>query len=407
MKKLAQKTIADCCFVKDTTYDGIPGKTTLLLPSGDEKYVSFWVRDCAMMAESGLIPDEELKKYVEIIALYGQNGEETVYLAHGLTVPPFAIADHINYNGRPVFFPGTYRDTQDQGNGTYGYFPPFCDNYYFIMLAGFYIRQSGDRAILNNIYKGRSLAERLEKAFAGYQIAPETGLCRSEDRRYTVDWGFVDCVKKTGLLLMASLLRYSAAHTLETLFAADVEKQAYYRQRADQIAENILKIFYDEATGWLYSATGMGRQHDVWATAYAVYLGVLQEPKTLERMAQAYQNQTVTANGYIRHILLTEDFSETSAWEYAQAPYNTYQNGAYWATPLGWYAVALYQYDPVLADKILGEFVQHTEKYLALGAPFEWINRDTADFSGRHYGTSGVLPYVGLRKILSIKRAEV
>ena len=79
------------------------------MPSGDEKYLSFWVRDAAMMAESGLLSDDALLRYIGIIACHGQNGEEPRHLANGLTVPPYAVADHINYDGKAVFFPGTYR----------------------------------------------------------------------------------------------------------------------------------------------------------------------------------------------------------------------------------------------------------------------------------------------------------
>lgn len=398
LKNLAEKTIADCTFIKNTAYGDFSQETKLLLPSGDEKYMSFWVRDCAMMAESGLIPNEDLKRYVDIIAACGQNGAAPLRLENGLTVPPFAVADHINYNGKPVFFPGTYADGTNQGDGAYGFYPPFCDNYYFILMAAEYVRQSGDSAILRQEYQGLSLLDRLEKAFAGYQIDPETELCRSQNGRYTVDWGFVDCVRKDGLLLMASLLRYNAGKALEGLFAADPQKCAYYRKKSKQIAQNIRGTFWDEATGWLYSATGTCRQHDIWGTAYAVYTGVLETEKTLESMKRAYLDQTAVAHGYIRHILTNEDASETSAWENSCTPYNTYQNGAYWATPLGWYIAALYPYDADIARQLAVDFIEHTERYKAQGAPFEWINADTTDFSGKRYGTSGVLPYIGYQR---------
>lgn len=398
LKRLANKTIQDCTFIKDTMYGGVTQKTKLLLPAGDEKYSSFWVRDCAMMAESGLIPNEQLKTYVEIVATCGQNGAETLQLENGLIVPPFAVADHINYNGKPVFFPGTYADGQNQGNGTYGFYPPFCDNYYFVLMTADYIRQSGQKGILHQEYQGLSLLERLEKTFVGYGIDSETELCKSQVERFTVDWGFVDCVRKDGFLLMASLLRYSAGKALEELFTQIPEKQKYYKEKTERIAKSVREIFWDAEAGWLYSATGTCRQHDVWATAYAVYIGLLQEEKALESMKRAYLDKTAVAHGYIRHILTSEDAAETSAWEKTCTLYNTYQNGGYWATPLGWYIVALRLYEPQLAEQLAADFIAHTEKYRPFGAPFEWINADTTDFSGKWYGTSGVLPYIGYQR---------
>lgn len=65
-----------------------------------------------------------LKDAIDIIFTHGQNGDRTRLLENGLQVPPYAIADHINFDGAPVFFPGTYRAGEDQGNGSYGFYPP-------------------------------------------------------------------------------------------------------------------------------------------------------------------------------------------------------------------------------------------------------------------------------------------
>ena len=393
LKALAAKTIADCTITKKTAYFGTETDSGMLLPSGDEKYYSFWVRDAAMMAQSGLVSDEDLKRYVEIIATCGQNGGDTLYLENGLTVPPYAIADHINYDGKPVFYPGTYASGSNQGDGTYGIFPPFCDNYYFILMVRAYIQQSGDSAILDRVFGGLTLLDRLEKAFTGYNIDSATQLCVSDSAGHTVDWGFVDQVKKSGKLLMASLLRYNAALEL-----AELLSQPRYTTVAEKIKEQILAAFYDDTTGWFYSATGLCHQHDVWATAFAVFSGITENPKTLSALAEAYENKTAVVDGYVRHILTDEDFSDTTAWESTITPYQTYQNGAYWATPTGWYAYALYLHSGKIT--ILEDFLRHTEAHEAQGAPFEWIDAETKTFSGLNYGTSGVLPYMGMEKIL-------
>lgn len=399
LKRLALKTIADCSFIKQADYRYAKGEQTLLLPSGDEKYYSFWVRDCAMMAESGLLDDADLRRYIEIIAGNGQNGENPLFLANGLTVPPYAIADHINYNGKPVFFPGTYEDGNDQGNGTFGFFPPFCDNYYFINMVDSYLKQSGDTDILSREYDGLPLLFRLEKSFEGYNIH-ESGLCESDEKAFTVDWGFTDSIQKTGLLLMASLLRYRSAVSLSNFFPTDSPKRSYYQAKATTIRNAVKEVFYDKNSGWLYSATGVCRQHDVWATAFAVYLGILNEEKTYQALKKGYLQATAVQDGYIRPILTNEDFDEHTSWERTCLPKNYYyQNGAYWATATGWYAKALYEYDRTCAIGILQDFIRHTEKHLSIGAPFEWMNKDTSEFSGLRYGTSGVLPYTAFKDV--------
>jgi len=397
LKQIAVKTIDDCTFHKKVRYFDKENTEAVLLPSGDEKYISFWVRDCAMMAESKLIDNCSLKKYIKIIAAHGQNGKETICLKNGLTIPPYAIADHINYDGLPVYFPGTYDSGDDQGSGDFGFYPPFCDNYYYIMMVGAYVEQSGDWEILNEKHKDLRIEESLEYAFAGYNIDPQSDLCVSDLEKHTVDWGFVDGVKKSGKLLMASLLRYNAAQTLRKLFYKNAEKCAYYRSKAEKIKENILSEFYDHKTGWFYSATGMGKQYDVWATAYAVFLDLICEEKTLRVLYDAYKNKTAVVDGYVRQILTTNDFSADSAWESSKFRYNKYQNGGYWATPTGWYAYALYLYNN--KTEILWDFIEHTQKYEKEGAPFEWKNITTSEYEGKKYGTSGVLPYIGAVKI--------
>ncbi len=235
LKNLAIAVIDKCTFIKDTEYGG---KLALLYPSGDEKYPSFWMRDCAMMAESGLIENDFFKKYVEIIAEYGQNSDIQIYLKNGLIVPPFAVADHINLNGKPVFFPGTYSDTADQGNGNYGFYPPFCDNYYFILMTYYYILQSSDTKILENNYNNFKLITRLKKAFEGYNVDRNTELCYSLSDKYTVDWGFTDSVKKSGYLLMPSLLRYNAACAMEKLTGEYI-----YKLTAEKIKKILFLLF--------------------------------------------------------------------------------------------------------------------------------------------------------------------
>ena len=194
-------------------------------------------------------------------------------------------------------------------------------------------------------------------------------------------------------------MRYQAANTLACLLEELGEQQraTFYRDRAQRIRESVLETFFDGATGWFYSATGIGHQYDVWATAFAVFLGITRNEKTLKALYDGYRNGTAVVDGYVRHILTDHDFSSSSAWESSLTPLNEYQNGAYWATPTGWYAYALYEYGG--QTDILSDFLRHTQRYVDLGAPYEWIDARTEKVSGLNYGTSGVLPYIGAKKI--------
>lgn len=391
LRALAEKTVADCTFVKRALYTGEEKDTFLLLPSGDEKYGSFWVRDAVFMSESGVVPADRMREMLTAIASCGQNGTETRYLANGLIIPPYAVADHINYNGKPVYYPGTCADGDDQGDGTFGIYPPFCDNYCFILLAAAYLRATADRAVLAENFSGMTLLSRLRGALAGYNIEKDTGLCVSDEDRFTVNWGFVDTVRQSGALLFASLLRFAAARAMAEI---DGEKREEHLSLCATLRESIQARFYDEKSGFFF-ADDTDRQKDVWGTAYAVFLGI-GNAESSRALAAAYQDGRAGKDGYIRHILTNEDAAPgKTAWRRCLAAYGSYQNGALWATPLGWYLYAVRQTDPALAHRMAEEFLAHTERYAPAGAPFEYIRPDMSETSGCLYGTSGILPYLG------------
>ncbi len=401
LENLAKDTIKRCTFTKKTNYFDKETTLDILLPSGDNTYPSFWVRDCVMMAESGLVENSLLKQYIEVFATHGQNGGETLLLENSLSVPPYAIADHINYDAKPVYFPGTYSSGCNQGNGDFGFLPPLGDSYYFIHAVYYYIKQSGEMKILSKIYSGMTLAERIEKAFTAYCIDSETQLCRHDDAEsFPIDWGFADTVTKSGYMLFPSVLRACAARMLAELFSADSEKSSRYSAIYKTITEHIPKIFLNER-GWLNSATGICRQSDVWGTVFAIYCDIL--PKEIEKICcdavmAAYINGSATLHAAVRQILTTEDYGKSMAWEKTNCPYPIYQNGGYWNTATGWYYAALYKKDPSTAEKFINEFITYTEAENKGKAPYEWFIED-----GRHgatsYGTSGVLPFIGYKKI--------
>ncbi len=399
LKDLAADVIDRCTFTTKTAY----GTVRLLLPAGDNGYPAFWVRDAAMMMQTGLVEPGVMRQAVETTALYGQNGPEVLSLENGLTVPAWSVADHINHNGRPVFFPGTYADGCDQGNGRFGFFPPLDDNDFFVMMVGSLHAVTGGGEILTREFRGVPLIERLVHAWEASPTDPETGLCVTGGPCYAVDFGFHDSIRKSGKLLPSSLLHGMAAGTLSRLSAAlgEPERADLYASAARKLNESIVKTFYDEKTGWFFSATGVGRQHDVWGTAAAAYLGLLDGErlkKTARTLCRGYRNGTTVYRGYIRQIPTDENFSETTMWECANTQIDFYQNGGYWATPTGFYAAVLAEYDQTAAEDLLRDFLAHTDEHRTQDAPFEWINASETLVGTRVYGTSAAGPYAAVQK---------
>lgn len=396
LRRTAARVLERCSVRKTVVIDGKARELSLHVPSGDFKYPSFWVRDAAMMAESGFIPSGELEDWLFLICGAGQNGPESISLKNGLRVPAWSVADHINFDGRPVFFPGTYSSGEDQGDGSFGFYPPHDDQYSFIRIAYLLFSMTGRTAFLLSAQGRLSLLERLLRAFDSGSIDEKSGLCVSDERAYTVDWGFCDQVKKSGLLLFPSLLRFQAASNLaEMLSALNQGAAVSYSETARRLKASIVSHFSD-GSGWLLSATGWCRQRDVWGTAFALWLDILggeKKKRSVAALADAYREAKAVHRGYVRHILPSEDPSSDSAWERTICPYGTYQNGGYWAAPTGWYLYALSQQDTDLAERFLRDFIRHTEEHEAEGAPFEWRSPDDSLREGSWYGASAGLPY--------------
>ena len=356
---------ADLDFLRDMTRDVVqasrvaPGSNgggrwpitnscgfTLITP-GKDTYTAFWVRDFAMAVDSGFITAEELRNALLLICR-AQNGAAELKLANGLHVPPWTIPDHINYDGKASFYPGSYSSGPDQGNGTCGRVPPIDDHYEFVHIAYTYWKNTGDVAFFATDVGGLTLFERLEKAFAAPTIDAKTGLAETTEADRAVGFGFCDAETHTGKLLFASLLRYRAAGEMAELCRATRHREQVrgFREAQKKIRASLATTFADPngKDGWLLASTGISRQPDVWGTLYALDLDVLDRAHAAaarKTVADAVRRGTITFEGGVRHVPTDRDFSQSSAWERSIVPGNTYQNGGYWHTATGWLIAAL------------------------------------------------------------------
>jgi hypothetical protein len=360
-----------------------------------------------MSLESGFITPQEMSNHLWLIART-QNGAEGRHLANGLLVPPYAVADHIEFDGGATFYPGTLDTGTNQGDGTCGILPPADDHYWFVHVAYCLWRAQGSAAFLSERVNGLTLLERLAAAFNAPTTDPLTGLFETTVTNRAVGFGFCDIVYFTGKVLFPSVLRYQAAGELAALCQAaqQPEAAAPYLEIQRRISANLAPTFTGPARlgGWLMAATEIGRQPDVWGTLYALHAGALSGKAAADATAAilaGVTNRTIVCEGGVRHVPTNADYSRNTAWERANASLDTYQNGAYWHTATGWLIEAVHRADPRLASDLRAEYIGHLrandyrQKQLP-AAPWECFYPPNHYTQNGAYLTSVTQPYAAL-----------
>jgi hypothetical protein len=353
----------------------------LIRPGGRTSYPAFWIRDYAMSIETGYVSEKEQKHLLDLTA--STQSDSLIQTKWGTSIPKGSIADHIRIDdGKPIYFPGTY-SFENQGEKKWGMQPPFCDQFFFIQMAYLYVKSFSKTSELSKKINGVKLINRLEQAYQMPPSHPQSKLVHVDDSNRGVDFGFRDAIYITGKLCYASLLKYQAANQMAYLFTKMGNKsKAYaYQQEAKLLNRSIISTFID-ARGMLRASTGTSGQADVWATSLAINLGVLtgkSRLKAAQYLRDAYFKGELSQKGNIRHVVQSDDFSAISAWEKSVVPINTYQNGAYWGTPVGWVCQAIAYVDLPSAQKLAKEFIQELRegdfrKGDSFGSPWECFN---------------------------------
>jgi hypothetical protein len=357
-----------------------------------------------MSLECGFISIEEQKHMLNLTA--ATQCDQTFITKAGSMVPTGAIADHIRIDdSKPIYFPGTY-SYGGQGGKTFGMFPPYCDQYYFIHMAHFYAKITNSVKVLNEEINGVKLIDRLEMAFKVPPTQHDGVLVYTTDEFRGIDFGFRDVIHMTGNLCFPSLLKYRSSLELAELFGMlkRREMKLKYIEIGNRLKNEIPLVFIDKR-GMLLASTSKSGQPDVWSTVLAVYYNVLegdQLNKTCKFLADAYKNGTLAKRGNIRHILTSDDFSDSTAWEKSLAAKNTYQNGAYWGTATGWVCHAIAKVDIEAAKQLAKEYIDdlHEGDYRKgpkFGAPWECYNKDAAQ--NAVYMATVTCPYIVFKEI--------
>jgi hypothetical protein len=191
-------------------------------------------------------------------------------------------------------------------------------------------------------------------------------------------------------VLFSSLLFVQASRQLaELLEVVDrADESRHWSEEAERVSAKIREVFWDPQVGLLRAATSKCREHDIWGSAFAVYLRVAsqQQAMTIARYFKAHYG-AIVQKGQIRHL------PGGVYWEQARRR-DHYQNGAFWATPTGWFVYTLDLVDRELADQTVIDLVNDFRQRGCL----EWCFGETAQLP--NYLASGTNPLAGIRKML-------
>lgn len=349
---------------KRTMHDGMAA----FPPQVGIGYEAFWLRDYAYTLEGAVdaYSDKELKDACRLFVRSMR--------ADGAGV------DCVKFDGTPIFKPGM---------GTMGD-NPVADGSQFTVDVAFHTWQkTKDRELLQEIMTP------LMRTMQAVPRNPDTGLVHIKpgDAYDRCPYGFTDTIRKQGDELFSSLLYVQACRQLailaQVLGRKDIAEQ--WEAQYKEIASKIREVFWDAQAGLFRAATVRCREHDIWGSAFAVYLGVAdaEQSKAVAAYFKAHYDDLVQ-EGQIRHL------PGGVYWEEG-CKRDTYQNGAYWATPTGWFVYTLNLVDPALADQTIIDMVRSFQQHGAC----EWVFGDTRVLP--HYLASAALPLAGIRAMLECR----
>ena len=334
-------------------------------------YEAFWLRDFAYSLE-GSIDSYSEKELLGASRLFIRS-----LRADGAGV------DCVAFDGRPIYQPGY---------GTMGANPVADGSQFTVAVAWHAYRKTQDTAFLKEVI------DALVKTMKAVPRNPETKLVHIKAGQWDrCPYGFTDTVRKEGDVLFCSLLYVEAGRRLaDLLIAAGRTDDAYaWKSEADAVAGSIRKVFWDPEVGLFRAATLRCREHDIWGSAFAVYLAVADEDQStaIARYFRDHYSHLVQ-RGQIRHL------PAGVYWETCSTPRDTYQNGGYWATPTGWFAYALDRVDPRLADQTVLDLVAD----FRTGGACEWVLGKKRQLP--NYLASACLPLAGIRATMERRQSR-
>ena len=334
-------------------------------------YEAFWLRDYVYTLE-GSIEAYSDKELIDACHLFVRS-----LRSDGAGV------DCVGFDGTPVYMPGY---------GTMGKNPVADGSQFTVAVVWCTYQRTKDARLLQE-----SIGP-LIKAMNAVPRNPDNGLVHIKpgEGRDRCPYGFTDTIRKQGDVLFCSLLYVQASRRLSDLLscagsATDAERWSKEGQR---VTTSSRQVFWDSDVGLFRAATIRCREHDVWGSAFAVYLGVADGEQAKAIAAYFKKNYAqIVHKGQIRHL------PAGVYWESGCAR-DTYQNGGYWATPTGWFVTTLDLADPALADRTVIDMV----KDFQAGGACEWVFESERRLP--NYLASASLPLAGIRAMIDGRRSR-
>ena len=303
-------------------------------PDGVGNYKALWTRDSYYMVEyaGDLMDPKEIKASINYL-LNGQRDDG-------------CIPDRVNVAGEPVYSPGPQNKPMADHAMDNG---PFM-----AMLVCSYVNQYNDHEFFKEVEPKLRLG-------LDHTRLKESGLVYNDPNDPECVYGFTDIVKKTGNLLFCSLLYYKACIEMEVLSRKnECGNPDIYKKRYEFINQSISKL-WDESSGMFWAADMNCKQIDIWGSAYAIDVGITSQEQTesiTKYLVDHYDE--IVRNGQVRHLAGSD-----AGWQqlFHPCPEGTYQNGAYWATPLAWIIPVYAKHDPELAKQMLQSVITDFQEY--------------------------------------------
>ncbi len=335
-------------------------------------YDAFWLRDYAYTLE-GSIASYSVKELTDACRLFVRSVR-----ADGAGV------DCVKFDGTPIYKPGY---------GSMGKEPVLDGPPFTVSVAWQTYQRTKDNALL------MEMLDPLVKTMTYMPRNMTNGLAHIAFPGERCPYGFTDTIRKSGDVLFCSLLMIQATRQLGDLLEASgrTNEARKWQQEDARVCANVRSVFWDKEIGLFRSATGSCNVPDIWGSAFAVRLGVADEAqaKAIAQYFRVHYAENVQ-DGQVRHM---PGFTD---WNGKKTPANggSYQSGAFWATPVGWFVYPLDLVDSALADQTVVNMVDHFKKHGAC----EWINGDKRQLP--NYLASAALPLDGIRAMLERRKKD-
>ena len=334
-------------------------------------YEAFWLRDYVYTLE-GSIDSYSDKELLDAGRLFIRSMR-----ADGAGV------DCVKFDGHPIYKPGF---------GSLGANPVADGSQFTVAVVWYTYQKTKDLKFLEeNI-------DALIRTMRSVPRNPKTKLVHIKDDDWDrCPYGFTDTVRMQGDVLFCSLLYVEAGRRLSDLLnvVGRKEEAADWKSEVEIVAGNIREVFWDEQVGLFRAATIRCREHHIWGSAFAVYLGIADKGQSMAIARYFKDNYSkVVQNGQIRHL------PGGVYWEMCVAGRDIYQNGAYWATPTGWFVYTLDLVDSGLADRTVIDMVSDFKK----GGACEWILGEKRKLP--NYLASTSLPLAGIRAMIERRKND-